>query len=67
MALIFLVEHISEVTAPFQGRRLTHSPARLWAVWVTKTTQFTYPVNIDQEQDDQKQKYDLEKIKFHQW
>lgn len=65
MALISLVDHDSEVSAPLTGRRLTQSPAALWAFWVTKTTQFTYPVNIDQEQNDQKQKYDLEAFKFH--
>ena len=50
---------------PWQGYRHTQSPAALWAFWMTKTTQFTRKVNIDQEQDDQSQKYDLEAFKFH--
>ncbi len=31
MALISLIDHASEVSEPFQGRRLTQSPAASWA------------------------------------
>lgn len=65
MALISLVEHDSEVSEPFQGRRLTHALEASTGRSIGRKLTRSSLMNTTQEQYDQQQNYDLEKDELY--